>query len=196
MRTWHLPIIGLLLAVLPATSNAAKPEPGSGQLEKADPAEQLDRLFEGLRVAPDAVVAKAIESRIDARLIAKGSQTSRVLLERAGKAAAADRLDIADALLESVVALDPAFSEGRYQRATIAFQRKNTGVALAELEAALALEPRHYGAWAGLGVVFQSMGEDRKALEAFRRAKALHPFYDKLDEAISSLTGKVDGRDI
>jgi hypothetical protein len=40
----------------------------------------------------------------------------------------------------------------------------------------LALEPRHFGAIAGIGLIRIAKGEMREALAAFRRALAINPF--------------------
>ena len=60
----------------------------------------------------------------------------------------------------------------------------------------LAREPRHYGALTGLGVILQEIGEDRRALEAFRRALAVNPYLDTVPEMVKKLEVQVEGRDI
>lgn len=187
-------LLASLLMVTPAVA-ADGEKSAPAKVAAADSTAQLDQLFEGLRLAPDPTIAKAIEQRIEARLMGQGSQTSALLMARAQQAFGHQKMEVASSLLESLVSLDPSFVEGRYTRATVAFQRKDYGVALAELEAAVTLEPRHFNAWAGLGVVFRALDQDKKALGAFQRAKALHPFIDKVDEAIKALADKVDGRD-
>ena len=56
--------------------------------------------------------------------------------------------------------------------------------------------PRHFGALTGLGVIMQELGEDKLALEAFRRALAVNPHLQKIPEFVKSLSEKVEGRDI
>ena len=57
-------------------------------------------------------------------------------------------------------------------------------------------EPRHFGALAGLGMIMQDLGDDKRALEAFRKALAVNPHLEKVPDMVKSLTEKVEGRDI
>ena len=60
----------------------------------------------------------------------------------------------------------------------------------------LVREPRHFGALAGLGMIMQDIGDDKRALEAFRKALAVNPHLEKVPELVKTLTEKVEGRDI
>jgi hypothetical protein len=57
-------------------------------------------------------------------------------------------------------------------------------------------EPRHFGAISGLGMILQEFGDERRALDAFRRALTIHPHLQRVPDIIKSLTEKVEGRDI
>ncbi len=57
-------------------------------------------------------------------------------------------------------------------------------------------EPRHFGALAGLGMIMQDLGDDKRALDAFRKALAINPHMDKVPELVRTLSEKVEGRDI
>ena len=76
------------------------------------------------------------------------------------------------------------------------FTKKDYGRALADIAQALAREPRHFGALTGLGMILQEMGEDKRALEAFRRALEIDPHLQKIPEFVKALTDKVEGRAI
>ena len=64
------------------------------------------------------------------------------------------------------------------------------------MAAASSREPRHFGALSGLGMIMQELGDDKHALEAFRRALAVHPHLERIPELVKQLSEKVEGRDI
>jgi Tfp pilus assembly protein PilF len=67
---------------------------------------------------------------------------------------------------------------------------------LEDIEQVLSREPRHFGALAGLGMIMQDLGDDRRALDAFRKALAVNPHLERVPELVKMLTEKVEGRDI
>ena len=74
--------------------------------------------------------------------------------------------------------------------------KKDFGHALRDIREVLAREPRHFGALSGLGMILQEIGDDKHALEAFRRALAVHPHLERIPDLVKKLTEKVEGRDI
>jgi Tfp pilus assembly protein PilF len=60
----------------------------------------------------------------------------------------------------------------------------------------LAREPRHFGALSGFGIILQELGDDKRALEVFRRALAVHPRLERIPDLVKKLSDKIDGRDI
>jgi Tfp pilus assembly protein PilF len=67
---------------------------------------------------------------------------------------------------------------------------------LEDIEQVLSREPRHFGALAGLGMIMQDLGDDKRALDAFRKALAVNPHLERVPELVKTLTEKVEGRDI
>ena len=57
-------------------------------------------------------------------------------------------------------------------------------LSIADVEHVLALNPRHFGALAGLGFMFEEMGEPELALEALHAAQALNPNRPNINEAV------------
>jgi tetratricopeptide (TPR) repeat protein len=156
----------------------------------------LDTLFEALKIAPDNESARAIEQRIWAMWIASGSDTCNLLMGRVKAATEQKDLALAIKLLEAVIELKPAYTEAWNRRATIYYLQKDYGHALSDIREVLAREPRHFGALSGLGLILQEIGDEKHALEAFRRALAIDPHLENVEEAIKNLREKVEGRDI
>ena len=65
-----------------------------------------------------------------------------------------------------------------------------------DIEQVLRLEPRHYQAMAGFGIILEELGDKKGALEAFRRALALNPWLENIGERIAPLELEVEGRGI
>ncbi len=113
------------------------------------------------------------------------------------KAAADDKdYDLAVKLLDAVIELKPDYVEAWNRRATVYYLEKDYGHALADIREVLSREPRHFGALAGLGVILQELGDDKHALDAYRRALAINPHLEHIPDVVKSLTEKVEGRDI
>jgi tetratricopeptide (TPR) repeat protein len=156
----------------------------------------LDTLFSALKIAPDDASAKAIEDRIWARWISSGSDTCNLLMTRV-KAATDDKdFDLALKLLNAVIALKPGYVEAWNRRATVYYLQQDYAHSIADIAQVLAREPRHFGALSGLGLMLQEIGDDKHALDAYRKALEIDPHLDGIADVVKTLTEKVDGRNI
>ena len=156
----------------------------------------LDFLFGALKAAPDEASAKHVEARIWAIWIQTPSDTAALLMVRAKAAMDAQQLDVAMKLLDATIKLRPDYIEAWNRRATLYYVKNDYARSLADIQQVLIREPRHFGALAGLGMIMQDLGDDKRALEAFRKALAINPHLEKLPGLVKSLTEKVEGRDI
>ena len=175
-----------------------KPPEAPSKLPKVGPdrTRGLDFLFGALKAAPDEVSAKAVEAKIWAIWLQTPSDTAALLMARAKAAIDAQQGDIALKLLDATIKLRPDYVEAWNRRATLYYLRNDYGRSLADLQQVLVREPRHFGALAGLGMIMQDLGDDKRALDAFRKALAVNPHLDKVPDLVKTLTEKVEGRDI
>ena len=171
------------------------PEP-PGKLPKADKTRGLDFLFGALKAAPDEASAKQVEARIWAIWMRTPSDTAALLMVRAKAAMDAEKYDVALKLLDAVVKLRPDYVEAWNRRATVVYLRNDYQRSLDDIEQVLVREPRHFGALVGLGMIMQDIGDEKRALDAFRKALAVNPHLEKIPELVKTLTEKVEGRDI
>jgi tetratricopeptide (TPR) repeat protein len=166
------------------------------KLPKVDRSKNLDFLFGALKAAPDEVSAKHVEARIWAIWIQTPSDTASLLMTRAKTAVDAKKIDVAIKLLDSVIKLRPDYIEAWNRRATLYYLQNDYGRSLADIQQVLIREPRHFGALAGLGMIMQEVGDEKRALDAYRKALAVNPHLEKIPEQVKALTEKVEGRDI
>jgi tetratricopeptide (TPR) repeat protein len=162
----------------------------------ADKTRGLDFLFGALKAAPDEASAKHVEARIWAIWLQTPSDTTALLMTRAKAAIDAQNIDVAIKLLNAVVKLNPDYLEGWNRRATLYYLKNDYARSIQDIEQVLAREPRHFGALAGLGMIMQDLGDEKRALDAFRRALAVNPHLEKVPDLVKTLTEKVEGRDI
>ena len=156
----------------------------------------LDTLFEALKIAPDEDSAKAIEQRIWAVWTVSGSDTCNLLMARVKAATDAKDYDLALKLLDAVVEIKPDYVEGWNQRATIYYLKDDYAHAIADIGQVLKREPRHFGALSGLGVILQEIGDDKDALKAYRDALKIDPHLENIPDTVKELSIKVEGREI
>lgn len=188
-----------LAAAAPAPALA---EPGSwveppANVPKRKPfSEDLEFLFGALKVAPDDASAKAIEQRIWAQWMVSPSDTTNLLMTRVRTAIEAKDTDLAIKLLDGIVKIKPDYVEGWNRRATLYYMKKDYGRSLADIREVLRREPRHFGALAGLGLILQDLGDDKRALDAYRRAIDVYPRLQRIPDVVKKLQEEVEGRDI
>jgi tetratricopeptide (TPR) repeat protein len=197
-------IVAVVAWLTPALAEALDPEPLKPveppstlpRVQRGDKTQNLDRLFEALKVAPDDESAKYVENRIWAIWLASASDTANVLMGRVKIAIEAQDFDLAIKLLDAIIDIKPDFVEAWNRRATVYYTKKEFGRSLSDIREVLAREPRHFGALSGLGIILQELGDDKHALDVFRRALAIHPHLERVPDLVKKLSDKIDGRDI
>jgi tetratricopeptide (TPR) repeat protein len=159
----------------------------------SDP-EKLDALFAELK-EPGREDWERIEGEITRIWSRSGSDSMDLLLRRGNEALEAEDYEAA---LEHFTALTdhaPDFAEGWNGRATTFFLMGEYTLAIADIQRVLALNPRHFGALAGLAVMLEAMGEDDLALKALRAVQELNPNRPNINDAatrLERLTGEVE----
>ena len=182
---------------------APKPTPAPGGDSKTEPAKPpprpratLDDLFKRLADAPTEREAGGVASLIERRWAQSGSDTADLLMSRAGEAIGAKNYPLAVELLDRVIALEPGWAEAWNRRATTFYLLDDPVSAMADIRQVLAREPRHFGAWAGLGHIYMGTGDKKRAVEAYRRALAIHPHLSSVKTIVERTAPEVEGRDL
>ncbi|MHA7776400.1 tetratricopeptide repeat protein [Roseibium sp. M-1] len=171
-------------------------EGGQVVVEEGDPEDEqdrLDELFSKLAEVETPEAAAPIAREIQMLWMDSGSDTVDVLMSRAGKAIQADDSALALDLLDVVVLLKPSYAEGWNRRATVYYMREDFGKSLVDIERVLALEPRHWGALSGLGIIQRRLGMNEDALKTFRRALEVNPGLENAPKAIEDLEKDAEG---
>lgn len=182
-------LLALTLLLAPAPALA-----GPSPAETAQ-TEALDALFAELQSAPPPRAAE-IEAEIWRLWSQSGSPSADFLLQRGQAAMAAGDLTAAIEHLTALTDHAPGFAEGWNARATAYFQTGQWGPSLADIRRTLALNPRHFGALMGLGMIFEGLGQPERALDAYRAALSIHPQLGAAAEAVLRLEAATGGQGI
>jgi len=158
-------------------------------------AAELDRLFADLG-DPARDDWHLVEDEIWRQWSRSGSASMDLLLERGREAMEAGAYMVAVEHLTALVDHAPDFAEGWNARATAYFHIGLYGPSIEDIRRTLVLEPRHFGALAGLALILEDLDRPEQALEAWLAAQAIHPHMPGIDEAIERLGRQVSGTDL
>lgn len=161
-----------------------------------EPAARLDGLFFDLKRAGNAAAAERISRHIRQEWSKSGSATIDLLMIRANKAVDGKKYDAALDYLDEIVTLAPAYAEGWNLRATVHFGRDDYGRAMADIDRVLRLEPRHFGALAGMAAILKATGHTRAAASAYERLLDIYPMMRDAQAESGKLADEMAGQAI
>lgn len=155
-------------------------------------ADVLDGLFVELAL-PEQPDWERIERSIWKEWSKSGSASMDLLLDRGRDAMEQGDMNTAIAHLSALIDHAPEFAEGWNARATAFFHAQQFSLSIFDIQQALALNPRHFGALQGLGQILEQLEDEKNALAAYRAAYSLHPNRPDLKDAIDRLDAKLAG---
>lgn len=170
-------------------------EPEDAAARARRDAARLDTLYAEL-AEPDRPGWEQAQAEIERLWSRSGSPTMDLLLRRAGQAMAAGDDWGAIGGLTALTELAPEFAEGWNARATAFYQVGELSLAMADLEHVLALNPRHYGALTGLGVILDQVNQPAAALRALRQAARINPNRPDIRDAIARVERSLGAQDL
>lgn len=137
--------------------------------------QRLGQLFETLRGSQDAQVLLEAEAAIWDIWYDSGEDNVDQLMLQAAELVSRGELSAAEEIYSQVIELLPGFSEGWNRRATVRFYQRDYDGSLTDIEETLRLEPRHFGAIWGLGMILGSKRDFQRAILAFERLLEIKP---------------------
>ncbi len=191
-----------LPGVLLVEDAVASPESGPGVGQAAPDGSPrsarafVDDLFHRLQSSNDPQEALGIAGVIERFWLHSGSDTADLLMERAVAAMQAKQFDLALTLLGRIIELEPGWAEAWNKRATLRFEMDDLNGSMEDIQRVLSLEPRHFGALSGMGMILQREGLEKRALQAFRRLLEIYPTMESIREIVDKLAIQVEGRGI
>jgi tetratricopeptide (TPR) repeat protein len=157
-------VLGLALSAAPVAPVAA---------DQDDP--RLEALFAQLKAAPDTRTAREVEASIWQIWFQSDDAVIGMLMDQGLAAMTRNDLRAALGKFDQIVKITPDFAEGWNKRATVHYLLGNYPESLHDIERTLKLEPRHFGALSGRGLVLLELDQQAGALEAFESALKVYP---------------------
>ncbi|MBX2879140.1 MAG: tetratricopeptide repeat protein [Granulosicoccus sp.] len=157
----------------------------SALADQNDP--KLPDYYDQLQAAESSSEAVEIESRIwQSWLAAPDDESDRLLRE---VVSALEQRDLREALIISSILVEnyPDYSEGWNKRATIYYLMGDFDSSVADIGETLRLEPRHFGAISGLGLIFRANGDLEASLDAFEQVLRISPQSSNAQRSVADL---------
>jgi tetratricopeptide (TPR) repeat protein len=157
---------------------------------------RLNQLFIDLKRERNEKAAERIAGRIWGEWSQSGSASIDLMMQWSQKAIENQKFDVALDFLDQVVTLQPNYAEGWNRRATVHFMMKNFGKSMSDIDHTLQLEPRHFGALAGLAQIMALTGHKQSALEAWQKVLAIYPMMRSAQDQVATLSEELAGEGI
>lgn len=161
--------------------------------DQRDP--ELDNLFADLQ-SVEGKSAQQVQNRIWEVWFDSGSEMVDLLLLDAREAIQMGLLGQAEEQLDAAVELAPEFAEGWNRRATLRFMRRDYTGSIEDIQKVLDLEPRHFGALSGLGMIYDRIEQPEAALQAFREALLINPHMAEIRQRADEIEKALKDREI
>ena len=171
----------------------AETTPPLSTTASVQPADTLDTLFSELKRERDDKQAKRISERIWTKWRDSGSATANLLMQWADKAIADNKNGLALDLLDQVVVLMPDYAEGWNRRATLNYAIGKHDKSMSDISRVLMLEPRHFGAIAGMAAILAASGNDELELRAWEQMLEIYPANRQAQKRLGELADKLTG---
>ncbi len=181
---------GFVLALAASAAFGATSPTDPSPLQAVNAA-HLDALFAELYAAPDEAAGKVVEGQIVSEWLKSGDPEIDQLMLKAMVAMETGVLNQAFGYLDQIIERYPNYVEGWNKRATVYYMIDAYDKSLADIQKTLQLEPRHFGALAGLGMIMIKLGDKKRALEAFERAYEVDPVINNGKEVIEELRAQI-----
>ncbi|MGB3391264.1 MAG: hypothetical protein WBA88_25155 [Pseudaminobacter sp.] len=194
MRSVCAFFLGFAIAVTSAGPLLAQTEPEAKSIPAPAKAEsRLDTLFGNLKRERNERAARRIASQIQGEWNKSGSESIDLMMQWTQDAMEAKKFDVALDFLDQVITLAPDYAEGWNRRATVHFMMHSFGKSMADIDRTLRLEPRHFGALAGMAQIMTARGNKELALEAWQRVLTIYPMMRNAQDQVGTLSEELAG---
>ena len=166
---------------------------GHAAADQRDP--DLDGLFSELQRVTSDAAAKDVVAEIWQRWTAfKDDPRATSLMAIGIRQMNLGQLRNAERIFTKIISTQPTHAEAWNKRATVRFMRGDDKGSRSDIARVIDLEPRHFGALSGLGMINMRSGDLPAALQAFEAAVRVNPHMDQAEAMIRELRATLRGR--
>jgi tetratricopeptide (TPR) repeat protein len=155
--------------------------------------DQLDKMFARLKETSSETEASALTQAIWILWTTSDDSNVNDMMRRGIRLMNAQNYNEALDIFDRMVKYAPEFAEGWNKRATVHYMLGNFPASVSDIQKTLALEPRHFGALSGLGMINVELERGAEALKAFEAALKANPFLPGARQQIQELKKKLQG---
>lgn len=152
---------------------------------------RLDDLFATLQ--SDGSVAVQQETIVSIWTIWYQTDNQQIdtLMQEGEQAVRSGELKKAEGIFTQIIEKSPDFSEGWNRRATVRYNLQDYAGSLEDIKQTLALEPRHFGAIWGKGMILGLQRDFAGAIDAFKQMLQVAPYSDDAKQRIELLEKEI-----
>jgi tetratricopeptide (TPR) repeat protein len=177
----------------PSAETPSKVASSAEAEEAAENKNISQELLDKLKATKDEAEATMLEEEIWDAWLVSGSATVDTLMQRGLEYQENEELEAARDAFDKAIAILPEYAEGWNRRAVLFFNDGKYDEAIADLESAITYEPRHFGAWIGMAMIFESVDRPEAALKAYDKALEIHPLAQAAVQGKKRLERAVNG---
>ncbi len=173
--------------------------PNDTTRRKLAPKEKMDilsDLFARLKIAKTEIETERLQAEIWELWMESGREDIDVLMTKGIEEMSLGKYSRAIDVFSAVTELAPDFAEGWNKRATAHYLNGDFKNSMKDIEKTLALEPRHFGAISGLGLIYIAVGNMHGALKAYETVLLLSPNQRGLKAVVEELRRKLGIREM
>lgn len=164
----------------------------SALADQQDP--RLDGLFERLHETRNATEARSVEQQIWQIWLESDDASVDRLMSEGVRAMRERQLNSALQAFDQLVEQAPEFAEAWNKRATVHYLMGDWRASVLDIQRTLALEPRHFGALFGLGLIYDALENPEAALRSYEATLDLNPHSESTRQRIEELRRQLQGR--
>jgi len=157
---------------------------------------KLNTLFQRLQTTEDTNEALSIEQLIWQIWTERGVVEIDKAMAYGIQAMNAGAFGSSLKIFDQIVSKAPDFAEGWNKRATVYYMLGQFDASVSDIQRTLDLEPRHFGALSGMGLIYNATGNTEAALKVWEKALSIHPHMPGIRAQVKDIKRQLKGKAI